>query len=189
MIVICEKDRVNIAISLSKFAWNEKLSIASSDLLKKDNFPAWRIKGRKNTIMAAYCDSPSADILRYKKGLFDKEINEETLRSYTIDVLRKISEEYAAINIGCEIATRLVVACGDRAYKIAKGVVLEVCDFFVDGADSSFIEGALARYKDLDCDARLKKTSQIYKNHFGVPLAPYGVIDTRNNSIRIVTED
>ena len=186
MIAICEKDRVYLAISIAKYRKDDYISLAPFDIVKPDNLPIWKVEGKKNTLMAGYVECPAVDQVRYAEKLFKREINTETLRGHTIERLREIGESMVGLSKEGDILGRYIVACKDRAYKIARGVALEIEDVFVDCSDADYIEASLEKNASLDIEKRLLALSEDYEAYTGSRLAPFAVMDTKTEKIRII---
>ena len=186
MIAICEKDRVYLIISIAKYRRDDCLYIAPFDIVKPDNLPIWKVEGKKNTLMAGYADCSAVDQVRYAEKLFKREINTETLRYHTVERLREIGDSITGLSKEGDIIGRYIVACKNRAYKVARGIALEIENVFVDGPDCDYIEASLEKNADLDIEKRLLALSKDYEAYTGFKLAPFAMMDTKTEKIRVI---
>lgn len=186
MIIIREKDRVYLAISINKYRSDDYIRIYPSDLVKPDNLPIWKVEGRGNTIMGGYAEVSCVEQVRYASKLFKREINKETVSHYTVERLRDIAESVVGLSKNGEIDGRYVVATKDRAYKINNGAVIEIETVFVDSTDADFIEASYEKNSSLGFDKRLLAMSKDYEEYAGLKLAPFAIMDTKTEKIRIL---
>ena len=93
MVIITEKDKASLIVPLPYWKFMEGARSPENVYTRADNFIAWKIKNRKNTILAGWGPTRANDVLRYKVGLFKGEIDFETLSSYTLPKIREILVE------------------------------------------------------------------------------------------------
>ena len=185
MIVIVEKDRVHMAVPIVRMGEIEELHLTKSDLLKAENLPIWKIKGKKNAIMGGYYNFRQNDIVRYNKSLFGKSINLQTLSNITIKAIEEAYSQDALIDEASR-SNAYYIAVKNKAYVIAYGFVREIEEYSAEGVYDDMVISILNNNKDMSCDDKLRLIGRSASEYFGSPMLPMAVIDTKTETVRIV---
>ena len=141
------------------------------DMILDENLNMWRIAGRKGWYAVCGRYYVESDLLRYSKGLFDKEITYQSLLSYTIPKIKEILEARGLVKDRCWYNDLLLVS-KDKAYIIdGYFCVNEVTDFAVADAREDIIRGSVEFNKDMPirkriCEAFHSVDAMRGKRHF-----------------------
>ncbi len=119
----------------------------------EDNIPFWKVVGREDVYVCATEVNHATDILRYRKDLFEKEIDCASLMLYTVPKIREILEK----NDVCKEYWDMNVIANGKIYQITtRGTAIEIVGSVA--IDASFCASeALDRYADLPAKERLLK--------------------------------
>ena len=187
MVIITEKDKASLIVPLPYWKFMEGARSPENVYTRVDNFIAWKIKNRKNTILAGWGPTRANDVLRYKVGLFKGEIDFETLSSYTLPKIREILDE----EIGKPLDkdpwdNTYYVLSGNRAWEICNDFITEVegveaCGRYSDLAISSFTKN-----KELPLDERIRIFCKEAEMFTGIKMFPVAVMDTKTENIRLI---
>ena len=129
--------------------------MSTEDMLLDENFPMWKIAGRKGWYMVCGRAYVEVDLLRYTKGLFDKEINYQTLLRHTIPCMKELLESRGLVKDRCWYNDLLIIS-NDKVYNIDGYFCLsEVDDFVVSSAREDIIRGCMEFNKDLPAKVRI----------------------------------
>ena len=151
--VIKEKETTWVAVSNADCLTD----MNRADMLLEDNISAWKIPGHKGWYAVCGRQFVEVDILRYTKGLFDKEITYQSLMQYTIPKIKRLLESRSLVKEKCWYNDLLIVS-KDKAYFIDGYFCLsEVQDFAASDTRADIVRGALEYTKGLPALERLRE--------------------------------
>ena len=119
------------------------VNMSPEDMLLKDNSLLWKISGLKGWYAACGRFYVETDVLRYSKGLFEKEITYQSLLRHTVPKMKEILDARGLIKDRCWYNELLVVS-KDKAYIIdGYFCVNEVLDFSISDAREDIARGCI----------------------------------------------
>ena len=168
------KDKETTYVGVSSAA-DSLCDMNEKDMLLDENISLWKITGRKGWYAVGGRFYVEMDILRYTKGLFDKEITYQSLLSYTIPRMKALLESRDLVKDRAWYNDLLIVS-KDKAYVIdGYFCVNEVDSYAVADPRMDIMRGSLEFNESLPvkmrvCEAIHSVEEMRGKSHFPVVL-------------------
>lgn len=150
---IAIKDKNTTYVGVSNV--DSLVNMSTKDMLLDENMNVWKIVGHKGWYAVCGRSYAETDLLRYSKGLFDKEISYQSILSCTIPKMKKILEERGLVKDRCWYNELLIVS-KDKAYIIdGYFCVCEMLDFSIADAREDIMRGSMEFNKELPARKRI----------------------------------
>ena len=147
------------------------------DMVLEENLGFWKIAGHKGWYAACGRLYVEADLLRYSKGLFDKEITYQSLLSYTVPKMKEILDARGLIKDRCWY-NDLVIVSKDKAYIIdGYFCVSEITDFSIADAREDIMRGSMEFNKELPARKRICEAMHSVEEMRGRSRFPAVILD------------
>ena len=164
------KDNNTMYVGVSSAA-DSLCDMNQQDMLLEENVMIWKIAGHKGWYVVGGRFYVEMDLLRYAKGLFDKEITYQSLLSYTVPRMKALLESRGLVKDRAWYNDLLIVS-KNKAYEIdGYFCVNEVDSYAVADPRTDIMRGALEYTEGLPaktriCEAIHSLEEMRGKNHF-----------------------
>lgn len=158
-----------------------------SDLVLEDNMPVWKVKGKKNVVVACGEIDFASTLLKYNKRLFDVEITDDGIFRELVPMMKRFLDRFDLVDDKGHWDNELIIANNDISYIIGPDFsVVKVDDYYCSAVYYNLVMGSLSTDKVKPAKKRIIDACALVEKMKARKMFPLAIYDTKTRKRKIV---